>query len=213
MVATDRFGPPGSPGAARHRRAGPPLRTRIVTALLVLATVAAGALVVRLKPDQEHGGRPFLRPGTAGGVVDVGTFQVVVLDAAGGTKLKHPRNGLTLDTTGVWVLVRVRVTATREPVVLRYARLRDDRGRTFSATGRVPQPLTDGRALQPGVWVEGHIAFEVAGDAKELTLLLGEHSGLGPGLLTLAEVPIAAAVPRWLGQSTPLDVPDARLAA
>ncbi|MFI5912899.1 hypothetical protein [Dactylosporangium sp. NPDC051541] len=204
-----------APGTAapRHRRAGPPLRTRIVTALLVLATIAAGADVVRNKPDQEHAGRPFIFGGTVGSLVDVDTFQVVVQAAAGGMKLKNPRNGPALETTGVWVLVRVRVTATREPLILQYARLRDEQSRTFTATERITQPLTGGRSFQPGIWVEGHIVFEIAKDATGLVLLLGEHSGFGPGLLALAAVPIPSPVPQWLTQTTPLDVPKARIVA
>jgi hypothetical protein len=201
-----------TPGAApRHRRSGPPLRTRIVTTLLVLATIAAGALVVRAKPDQEHAERPFIFGGTVGSPVDVDTFRVIVQAAAGGTKLKNPRNGLTLETTGVWVLIRARITAIREPMLLQYARLRDAQGRTFTATDRITQPLTGGRSFQPGIWVEGHIAFEIAKDATDLTLLLGEHAGFGAGLPARAEVPIPGSVPQWLAQPTPLDVPKARL--
>lgn len=198
--------------SARHRRTGPTVKAQLFTALLVLITLVAGTFVIRHKPDQAHMQRPFFRPGAPGTRISVRTFDVTVLDTNGAVKLQGGKG--VLDTTGIWVAVRARIVATEEPILLAYARLRDDRRRVFYATERVDQPLASGRMFQPGVVVEGLIVFEVAKDVRELTLLLSSTSD-APGFLVdaVAEVPLPVTVDAWLQQQKPVEVPRAKVVA
>jgi hypothetical protein len=75
------------------------------------------------------------------------------------------------------VIVRVRLSAKKEPISVGYAAVRDRAGRTYLASDRVRQPLVDGsRAFQPGIPIEGEVVFEVPKDALDgLVALFAAH--------------------------------------
>jgi hypothetical protein len=109
------------------------------------------------------------------------------------------------DTSGVWVLVRVRLVARNEPILVGYAAVRDADGRTYLASNRIELKLVmGGRDLQPGVPVEGEIAFEVPrGAAPSLSLRLARPP-LDQRMDAIAEVPLGisgAMVNKWLAQA------------
>lgn len=146
-----------------------------VTALLI-AALAVGAAIANWRPlDQsaDDRERPYVRTGTIGQQVSTRVFDATLLNARGAGKIGH--RGQAHDTGGVWIIVRVRLTASDEAITLGYAALRDRRDRVYLATQRIDQQLLGARTLQPGIPVEGDLLFEVPRDAAtDLTLLLAE---------------------------------------
>jgi len=157
-------------GAGRHRRSGPMRRllAKTGTTLLVVAALAVGHFLIKLTPDVDTSERPFLESGAVDELVDLRLFQVTALRTrvAAVVRVSSGKH----DTQGKWVLVRVRLVAKVKPIAVGYAALSDANGRSFLASDRLRQPLIDGsRILQPGIPVEGEIAFEVPNDATSLS--------------------------------------------
>jgi hypothetical protein len=169
-----------------------------------------GGAISSHKPDTDAAERPFARTGTVGAPVSVRTFVVTVRGVRGAAKIS--RTGTVHDTGGVWILVRVRAVALAEPVTIGYAGVRDAAGREYWATTRISQPLLGGRTLQPGVPVDGEIAFEVPrAAAADLTVRLA-RSPIDRRMDALAEVPLPhadrATVDGWATASGPVRVED-----
>ena len=137
-------------------------RRRLGTAALVVVAVAVGGVANAYMPGPAIQQRPFIRTGHAGDRVDARTIDVQLLGVRGGAIVRS--GGATHDTSGVWVVVKVRVTAHIEPVQLGQVMLRDGQGRLFRASGRLGDnpPL---RQLQPGMPVDCEIGFEIPKDA------------------------------------------------
>lgn len=141
---------------------------RTGSALLILATLGVGNLVMAYTPDVNTRERPFLRSGEPGNEIDVRRFTVTVLATEVAAVIKAA--GWEHDTQGKWIVLRVRLEAVGEPLAVRYAALWDDQGRSYEASDRLQQRLVDGsRRLQPGIPVEGDVAFEVPAGATGLT--------------------------------------------
>jgi hypothetical protein len=195
---------PPPPGGDR-RSLGPLRRflSRTGSVLLVIAALGIGDLILRFTPDVDERERPFLIAGEQGQAVDAREFTATLLKARTAGVIKagtfiHP-------TQGVWVLLRMRFVAGKEPVQINYAAVVDQLGRSFYASDRLKQPLVDGsRVLQPGIGVEGEIAFEVPRDAGGLT---AQFSNAGNNRIMQAvtdiTLPIDEAV--WLDR-TPVTI-------
>ncbi|MFD0741004.1 hypothetical protein ACFQ1L_02800 [Phytohabitans flavus] len=98
--------------------------------------------------------RPYIVVGQVGESVSARSFEAQLVSVRGARLLGVSSKGY--ETGGVWILVRVRVTATTEDTALGYAALIDDRGREFLVSNRFSQQLADGaRSFQPGIAVEG----------------------------------------------------------
>jgi hypothetical protein len=186
--------------------------TRARSTALVIAALATGVAITSQAPDTDARERPFVRTGGLGQSVDGRTFQAAVVDVRGARKIA--RAGRTRETGGVWVVVRVRAVARDRPTTIDHASLRDARGRTFLATPRISQPLLGGYALQPGIPVQGDIAFEVPiAGATGLTVRLADSSDTR--MDAAIEVPIAlprATIDRWQAEPSPLVIDDAGVA-
>lgn len=206
----------------RHRAPGSDLRTVITSRLgagvLVLAALAIGGLVTMVTPDTETKARPFTRSGAVGDQVDGRLFEATVLSVRGAARMAEEEflgEAKEHDTDGVWVIVKVRVVATRKTTSLGYAALRDAADRTYLATERVDQPLIGGRDLQPGVPVEADIVFEVPRNvATDVDLLLAVPA-IDQRLEAQVEVhlPIdGALVDQWLRLPAPGTVAEPRVA-
>ena len=141
------------------------------------------------------------------------TFDASVLSVRGAAVLNDPEPDIatspTHDTSGVWVIVRIRVVAVDKPVEVTYAAVRDAEGRIYLATTRFEQPFVDGeRTLQPGVPVTGEVAFEVpVAVVPQLSLRLA-----APGIThdlrmtAMADVPLhisAGTARQWKADATP----------
>ncbi|MEJ3748340.1 hypothetical protein WEI85_34280 [Actinomycetes bacterium KLBMP 9797] len=178
-----------------------------VTALLI-AALALGAAIANWRPlnqsadDRE---RPYVRTGTIGQQVSARVFDATLLSARGAGKVGY--QGQAHDTGGVWMIVRIRLTATDEATTLGYAAVRDHRDRVYLATQRVSQQMLGGRTLQPGIPVEADLLFEVPRDAAtDLTLLLAEPS-IDHRMDTMAEIALphydTATVDGWASATEP----------
>jgi hypothetical protein len=186
------------PGGRRDR-----LLRRAGSVLLVLAVLGAGHALITSTPDTERSQRPFIRSAAIGTAVDARAFTATVIGLRGAASIKQ--SGATHDTQGVWVIVRIMLVARTKPVSISYAALRDGSGRTYLATDRINQPLVEGgRILQPGVAVDGEVAFEIPrNSAGELSVRLTD-SALEHRLDAMAEVTLPIAdVSVWLADPTP----------
>jgi hypothetical protein len=152
----------------------PRLLHRVGQGALICAAIALGGAMHWVDDHGEYQNRPFGVAGAMGEPVTARTFTVTALGQRGAATLAD--SGRKIDTSGIWMLVRVRVTARDDPVLLGYAAVRDTRGRIYQASDRVRQPLI-GRQFQPDVPAEGEIAFELPVDAAgEFTLLVDQNS-------------------------------------
>lgn len=170
-------------------------------ALLAAVVVSTGVIgEQRLSTDERY--REFTVTGETGTWVSTDTFHVEVrsTQAAG---VVADQSGWQYQTSGVWLLVEVRLVARTEPTTIGYAAVRDDRGRTWRATDRLEQPLLHwSYPLQPGLPVAATLVFEVPTDAaSSLTLRLSKRAdpraGGGPtrGDPGDAAGPVAALCP------------------
>jgi hypothetical protein len=165
------------PRYGRHRKLGPLQKLLAVSGgvILVLAALAAGRAILEFRADANDMHRPYLRSGATGQTVDLRTFDLQVLGARYASVLRD--SGVIHETTGVWVIVKVRITAHTEPISVGYAALHDRNDRTYFATDRVRQSLVGGvREYQPGVPVEGEVVFEVPKEVLSgMTVRFTEH--------------------------------------
>jgi hypothetical protein len=206
--------PPVSRG--RHRR--PPATaaellaaagTRLAATVLLVTALAVGSFVAARSPetDTDSRERPFVRTGSVGQPVSARTFDATVLGVRGAATLVQ--RGTKHDTSGVWVIVRIRLVAREKPISVGYAAVRDSAGRTFRASGRIDQPMGDGsRTLQPGIPIEGEVAFEVPRpSATALTVVLATEV-LDRRMDAVVEVALpgvdGVTVERWVHQPEPV---------
>jgi hypothetical protein len=197
--------PPGSPAPSpqpggRHRSLGPLQRflARTGTVLMIIAALGAGDFILRMTPDVSDQQRPFLSQGEPGETIDAREFTatLVKVRTAGVVKAGnfiHP-------TQGLWVILRVRFVALREPVQINYASVVDSQGRSFFASDRLRQPVVDGgRILQPGIAVEGDVAFEVPRDATGLTAQFS-NAGLVQAMQAITDITLPLDDTVWLSR-------------
>jgi hypothetical protein len=185
-----------------------PWQVRLFAVVLVLAALGVGRAILAVEPDTDEREQAYLRSGAVGERIDVRTFDLTVVSVRGAAKVTA--FGRDYDTSGVWVVVRVRMTAKVEPTRAGYAAVRDGRGRLYTSTDRFPQSLVGGgRMGQPGVTLEGDVAFEVpTAVATDLVLLVAENS-IDQRMSVEAVVPLPideAAVARWRAVTQPLPV-------
>jgi hypothetical protein len=171
--------------------------------LLLIVVVAASGWVTGAEGDADHRFREFLVAAEIGEPVRLGGFEATLLEVRTVAQVAEgPKRGR--DTGGVWVVALLRVEAVEEPVVMAYAAVADQQGRSWIASERVDQPMV-AYQLQPGIPVLGRVAFEVPRRAAtELSLRLGET---GIELSTIAEIALPideAMVTAGLDESEPL---------
>jgi hypothetical protein len=179
-----------------------------VAVVLMLAALGAGRAVIACAPDTDEREQPYPRTGAVGETIDVRTFDLTVLSVRGATTVTA--FGHEYGTGGVWVVVRVRMTAKVEPTTAGYAVVRDGRGRVYRATDRFPQSLVGGgRKGQPGVALEADVAFEVpVAAATDLVLLVADNI-IDQRMSAEAEVRLPidqATVARWRAVTEPIPV-------
>lgn len=164
----------------RHRHTGPVGRflARAGGALIAAAALTAAFALSGLRPPAPM--RPFAAAST---IVDV----TIVAARHAGTITAGPS---AHDTQAAWLVLTVRVTALREPATVGYAAVKSTDGTVYLASRRIAQPLIDGtRLLQPGIALQGDIAFEVP--RHVLKGLTAEFSPAAAGPLgVIAELPV-----------------------
>jgi hypothetical protein len=181
-------------------------RRSLGTAALVLLAVGAGGLAHAYKPDPTVQQRPFIHTGHKGDRVDARTFDAQLLGVRGGAIVTS--RGAPHDTSGVWIVVKVRLTSHGEPVQLGQVSIRDGDDRLFRASARIDNnpPL---RQLQPGIPVDCEIVFEVPKNvplpiAARLTSALIDIRMEGMAQLELDVT--AAQLKQWAEDKAPLTV-------
>jgi hypothetical protein len=175
----------------------------------VLATLLVGQALLRTAPNADDDSATFLVGGRSFRPVVVGGLAVTVLGVRGASLVRRP-DGRILDTGGVWVIVDVELTATQQTTAVRYLALADRDGNTYRVSQRWHQAITEGVPdLQPGLPVDGEVAFEVPRDAAtQLSLRAGEHWSVAVGLRSRAVTDIAlpverSEVDRWVADRDP----------
>jgi hypothetical protein len=146
------------------RRSVMRLVTLPLSLLLIVLAVAAGGLLITYLPGSVEMTRPFVQSGRIGETVDGVSFTVVVLGVRGAQKVQDGDDN-EVDTNGVFVLVEVKVLAKTEGVIVGHLTVVDRSGRTFSQPDRIEQRIGPGYRFEPGIPIEGDIAFEVPQDA------------------------------------------------
>ncbi len=165
------------------------LLRRLGAAAFVIAVLAAGHAATSTLPDRNEQLRPFPATGEFGTEVAAREFTVRVSAVRCAAELKIGTAILT--TQGVWIVVKLRLTARSEVTAIQYAAIRDAAGRVYEVTDRFEQTLVaGGRRLQPGIAVEGEIALEVpATSTGTLTLLLAS-TFVDHRMDSMAEIPL-----------------------
>jgi hypothetical protein len=193
------------PSHRRVTRAGRVASTLLAAGLVVAALLVGGAINAHV-PDADRREQPFIHTGRMNTPVDGRTFDATVLGVRGGTKLAG--GGTAHDTSGIWVLTRVRLVARHDPASVGFAALVDNHNRVYWATGRITQYLAaGGRTLEPGIPVVGEIAFEVpVAAATHLRLRLADNS-VDQRMDAMTECPLkvdGATLAQWQTQTDPL---------
>jgi hypothetical protein len=138
--------------SGRHRHTGPVGRflARAAGALIAAAALIAAFAISGLRPPAPM--RPFAGASTIVDVTIVAARQAGVITAGPSAH----------DTQAAWLVLTIRVTALHEPASVGYAAVKSTDGTVYLASRRIAQPLIDGtRLLQPGIALQGDIAFEV----------------------------------------------------
>jgi hypothetical protein len=146
---------------------------RVLGAVVLTLVMLTGAHAIN-RPQPADVTDPFIRTGRVGEDFRARTFTVRVLGVRGGAYLRGA-NGQQIDTGGVFVLVKIRVLAHDEPVLIQGAQVRDAAGNQFDASKRAPDRL--GGKFPPGIPVDLEVTFEVpTASASSLTLRISENS-------------------------------------
>jgi hypothetical protein len=185
--------------------------TRLGVGIIVVLTLLAGQAIIRTEPDYNETRNPFYYKGEPGQPVTAGGLRVTLLGARGAARAGPPEGPVT-DTGGVWVVVQVRLEALAKTINPQYFALADDDGHVYRVSGRFDQPLGEGIVeLQPGIPIEGEVAFEVPRATHGLTLRIGpNYTDVFGGELapfTDIRVPVTDAdVSRWLDDPEPANL-------
>jgi hypothetical protein len=169
-----------------------------------------GGVVANWRPldsGAEAAQRPYISTGQVGESVSARSFDARLVSVRGARLVGALGKGY--ETGGVWILVRVRITATTEDTTVAYAALLDDRDREFLASERFSQLFADGaRTFQPGIPVEGEIAFEVPRDVATSLRLRLASPRIDTRMDGMAEIKLpdadTATVDRWATQQEPV---------
>jgi hypothetical protein len=179
-----------------------------VSMLLIVATVAAGDAIIKHTPGSEEVTRPFVYSGPVGQEVD-GLSITATVHSVRGAKSIADRDGDVVTTDGVFVVVKLTLTAKVETINLITPRLISN-GKTYDSSERMRQPL-DPISLQPGVPVQGEMAFELpnaAAPGSRLRFSPEDHVLIG-GNETITEINLGideATVARWLAEKSPIEL-------
>lgn len=214
---------PDPDAVASHRAPPGPvgrIGVRAGAGILVLAALAVGGAIANWRPINSGGTeqreRPFVQVGQVGETVSGRLFDATVLDVRGAAKVTS--GGATHDTGGVWIVIRLRLTVHTEATSIGYAALRDRRDREYRATTRFDQRLVDSsRQLQPGIPVEGDVAFELPRDAATEVVVQLAKRAVDRRMDDLLEVPLPpvdrATVDKWAAEPTPVVLATPRVVA
>ena len=165
----------------------------LASAAAIVVAVSVTVWIRDRAPHPEDWQRSFLRDADVGEPVEMRGYTLTVDGVDGGRGLSIG-GGDPWTTGGVWLVVSVSVASDRNPVRPETIELVDQHGRTFSATGRFNQPMTE-TVVQPGMVASGAVAFEVPFDIGERVSLRAGAKRSALDSVTNVAVPIAGD--RW----------------
>jgi hypothetical protein len=174
------------------------------TTALVVATVLLGGALHSALPTPDELYRPFVRTGGMGDHVDARTFDAQLLGVRGGAVISS--RGEPHDTSGVWVVVKIRITAKGKETSVVSAVIVDGDDRVFKSSGRIDDN-PPGRESQPGLPIDSEIAFEVPTDVPlPLSVRLSSRSidTRMDGMAQLNLTVTRADLRQWAADKTPL---------
>jgi hypothetical protein len=178
----------------------------VVAVALLLGTVNLATLLKNYSDDVDAENRPFPINAAVNQTARARTFVATAQGERGGAVIQDSNNH---PTSGVWLIVKVRVEATNVPTIIGYAAIRDTRGRVFRATDRLEHQVagTMGRQLQPGLPVVGEIAFELPRDAATAPTLLLADNSIDQEMDAMLEITLdansSATVDGWAADTKP----------
>ena len=185
-------------------------RRRLITwpaaLIMIIITVVVGRLILIGTPIGDDYNRPFIHSGPMGELVDGHTFVVRVESVRGGRSLEQIFDPATTD--GIFLLVKVRLSAYDEEVVVQYQALVDRHGFIYEPPLRDFNSM-EGHRLQPRIPVAGELLFEVPTSAaiSGLTLRLSTYPYGTNSHQVVTEIPLTiteAQVSAWFRNTEPL---------
>jgi hypothetical protein len=173
---------------------------------MIIGTVVVGRLIQLGTPIGDDVNRPYIHSGQMGELVDGRSFVVTVESVRGGRALQQIFDTVTTD--GIFLLVKVRLSAYDMDVVVSYQALVDRHGFIYEPPVRDFTSMT-GHRLQPRIPVAGEYLFEVPATAATggLTLRLSTFPYGTNSHQVVTEIPLtitAAQVSEWSRNTEPL---------
>jgi len=196
--------PPPEPTVAMPR--GRRVARRAGAGVLVIAALAAGRVVTSAYGADESLGEPYLVAGSLGRTVSLRYADVTATGVEGSTFVS-PNSGMR--TSGVWVVVPLKIVTKGEPQEVRYAAVYDRRGRTFLANGARSQ-FSPGTS-QPGVPRYASVLVELPKDAVEGAHLRVALNSLDTRRDDMADIDLgltAADAQQWAARTDRVQVPE-----
>ena len=187
-----------------------PLRRRVArragAGVLIIAALAAGRAVTTAFDDDTGLDEPYLVSGSLGRPVGLRYADVTATGVDGSTAVS-PNLGMT--TTGVWLVVPLKIVTKGEPGQVRYAAVQDTRGRVFLANGTRSQ-YSPGLA-QPGVPRYASVLVELPADAVAGAHLRVALDSLDQRRDSMADIDLGLTPEQareWASRKDRLQVPD-----
>ena len=184
--------------------------------VLVIAALAAGRAVTTAYDDDSANSEPYLVSGSLGEPVSLRYADVTATGVDGSTVVSPNavgvgggETGTAMTTTGVWLVVPLRIVTKGKPAEVRYAAVEDTRGRVFLANGDRSRYAPG--VSQPGVPRYASVLVEVPVDA-----VAGAHLRLALDALdqrrdSMADIDLGltqAQATAWAARKDKLRVPE-----
>ena len=203
---TDRTQAVPPPEPTRPMPTGRRVVRRAGAGVLILAALAAGRVVTSAYESDDSLSDPYLVAGSLGRPVSL-RYADVTATAVEGSTLVSPNSGMK--TSGVWLVVQLKIVTKGEPQEVRFAAIEDRRGRTFLANGTRSQ-FSPG-VSQPGVPRYATALVEVPRDAVEGARLRVALNSLDPRRDDMADIDLgltAVEARQWAERTDRLQVPE-----
>ena len=201
--ATRQVGPVWPTLALPRRRR---VARRAGAGVLIIAALAAGRAVTTAYDDDTGLDRPYLVSGSLGRPVGL-RYADVTATGVDGSTVVSPNLGMT--TTGVWLVIPLKIVTKGEPAQVRYAAVEDARGRIFLANGNRSQ-YSPGLA-QPGVPRYASVLVELPADAVPGAHLRVALDSLDQRRDDMADIDLGltqAQATEWASRKEKLQVPE-----
>jgi hypothetical protein len=180
--------------------------------VIVLITIAGAKLILSAQPSARTTNAAFIRTGAVGQTLDALDFSVEVTGVRGAHVLALG-DGSPVQTGGIFILVRTRITAYRKPIGVDLVEVLDAKGNTYKATEKLDQgPIN---TYQPGSPTVVEFVFEVpTAAATTLTARFAEANTSDYQDKTYADFTLgitAEEVAQWTADTVPVSPQRLRL--